>query len=176
MIELYELLSDSQVVEQYRLQFVNSSQYIRREGDSAKTAVLLDDDANFSFDVHVYAAVSLTEPGREKVQLYTFSCGGRTLCVSPDDRQSSDGYELKFQELGSQETRDTRIVTTNDVSYFIGVQVNDCKAFESVFCLGRDIVYDEHDKPCSYYVYDDEGQVTLKKTSSTETKTHLRLE
>jgi len=157
MSNLYEILSDSQAVEQYRLQFVNSSQFIRREGDNAKAAVLLDDDTSFSFDVHVYAAVSLTEPGRKEVQLYTFRCGGRTLC------ESSDGEELTFQELGSQETRDTRFVTTNYVSYFIGVQVNDCKAFESVFC--------RH----SYIVYDEDGRVTLKKTSSTDTKAHLRL-
>jgi len=143
MSEPYEILSDSH--EAMRLQFVSSSRYVRRFDNSATAEVLLDGDPSFTFDVHV---LSVIEPGG-KQKLYTFSCEGRTWCAS-----SADGG-LKFEEPGCQKT--------NDVSYFIGVPVNDCKAFKSVLFQSR------------YIVYDDEGQVTLKETSSTDTKAHLRL-
>jgi len=128
-----------------RLQFVSSSRYVRRFDNRATAEVLLDDDPSFTFDVHVLAVI---ESG-EKQKLYTFSCGGRALCAS-----SADGV-LKFEESGSQET--------NDASYFIGVPVNDCDAFKSELFKS------------SYIAYDDEGRVTLKETSSTDTKAHLRL-
>jgi len=129
-----------------RLQFVSSSRYVRRSDNRATAEGLLDDDPSFTFDVHI---LSVIESG-EKQKLYTFSCEGRALCAS-----SADGV-LKFEESGSQET--------NDASYFIGVPVKDYNAFKSVLFQS------------SYIVYDDESRDTLKETSSTDTKAHLRLE
>ncbi len=151
------MLRSSPETMQCMLQFAKSSQYIRLDGNNSVEAVNLQDhDTSFTFDVHVYEAVSMKD-GRSMQQLYRFSCGDITLCGSPDGRR------LILEELGSQVMRHVDYVTTDDVWYFRGVEVGDCKTFESVWLAGR------------YIACDGVGRVVLKETSSADTETHFHL-
>jgi len=102
MSKLYKMLRSSPETMQCMLQFAKSSHYIRLDSNNSVEAVNLQDhDTSFTFNVHVYEAVSMKD-GRSMQQLYRFSCGDITLCGSPDGRRAKKTKTRRAWQSGDE--------------------------------------------------------------------------
>ena len=133
----YKLLSTAPHTSTNMLVFTQTNKYMRKQGDGLQAAPLQIDDQTFLFEVRLYAAVSMCDSSYQRI--YSFHSERLRVCESPD------GKKLQLKDVSVEQERRADVITANEVGYFIDINVDCNKAFESIKWPGRYLAYNQLD-------------------------------